>query len=90
MESIIEAAMTMGEYDCDINKDKFHAKITWKCPVCERRNCKLVTGTGCVYAAMPIVVTCKQGHKTEVVPYRWSTEPHECSTHEFERKPAVV
>jgi len=63
----IEAAFSCGEYD-----NEWFARITWKCPVDGRRNCKLLKGAGRLKDALPIKVFCKHGHETAVMPYHWA------------------
>ena len=63
----LEAAFSMGETD-----DQWHARVTWKCPICGRRNSKLEKGPGKMQ--LPLKVQCKHGHETDVVPYRWSKD----------------
>jgi hypothetical protein len=66
MEPILEAAFSYGEHD-----NSWHARITWKCPVCGRRNRLVKTGPGRMAAALPLEMACKHGHKTLVMPYHW-------------------
>jgi hypothetical protein len=61
----IEAAFFWGEYD-----EQFFARITYKCPICGRRNRVLKTGAGKLKKNLPIKVTCKLGHETLVEPYK--------------------
>jgi len=68
----IEAAFLYGEYDHDIEQPKWWGRVTWKCPVCGRRNSRVERGTGSMQP--PIKVRCKFGHETLVVPYRWNEE----------------
>jgi hypothetical protein len=68
----IEGAFSHGEYDVDIQQPKWYARVTWRCPICGRRNSKMFDGKGKFAAAMPLKVRCKVGHDTEVVPYRWN------------------
>lgn len=49
---------------------EWHAKVTWKCPVCDRRNRVLARGLGKLSDNLPIIVRCKLGHETPVKPYR--------------------
>jgi hypothetical protein len=65
----IEAAFSLGEYG-----GEWHARITWKCVLCGRRNSKVMTGPGTLKASLPIEVVCKFGHTTLAVPYRWGQE----------------
>ena len=65
MESILEAAFSYGEHD-----NSWHARITWKCPVCGRRNRLVKTGPGTLKESLPIKVSCKVGHESLVKPYR--------------------
>jgi hypothetical protein len=67
MTEPIEAAFSSTS-----SEERFFARITWKCPVCGRRNCELKNGPGPLASALPITMKCKQGHETLVVPYRWS------------------
>jgi hypothetical protein len=64
----IEAAFLHGEYDHDIGQPKWWGRITWKCPVCGRRNQQFLKGTGAM--PVPLKVLCKHGHETLVKPYR--------------------
>jgi hypothetical protein len=49
-------------------------RITWRCPICKRRNSKALSGPGKMSDALPVSVECKDGHTTSVVPYRWAEE----------------
>jgi len=61
----MEAACLFGG-----NTQEWFARFTWKCPVCGRRNQKLIKGTGVFEEQLPITVVCKFGHQTPVKPYR--------------------
>jgi len=61
----LEAACLFGG-----DAEEWFARFTWKCPVCGRRNQKLVKGTGEFEEQLPIKVACKLGHDTPVRPYR--------------------
>ena len=50
------------------------ARVTFKCPVCGRRNSKAVNGPGKMADALPLTVICKNKHETLVIPYRWNEE----------------
>jgi hypothetical protein len=67
--TIIEAAfLFVGD------EAKWLARITYKCPICRRRNyvLKRSRNEGPMKDHLPLEVECKQGHKTLVVPYRWN------------------
>ncbi len=64
-EPILEAAFSYGEHD-----NTWHARVTWKCPVCGRRNNQLKTGPGTLKESLPLTVGCKLGHEALVKPYR--------------------
>jgi len=66
MSNPIEAAFFFGE-----NDNSWHARITWKCAICGRRNCKMEKGPGKLGDSLPLKVLCKFGHESEVVPYRY-------------------
>lgn len=61
----IEAAFSWGEHD-----NTWHARVTWKCPICGRRNNVLKTGPGALKENLPISVKCKLGHESFCKPYR--------------------
>jgi hypothetical protein len=63
----IEAAFSWSGSD-----DHWFARITWKCPVCGRRNCELMRGPGPLGSSLPIKMKCKHGHETLVMPYYWN------------------
>lgn len=50
------------------------ARVTWKCDRCGRRTSIMKTGRGKMSDSLPLAVECKNGHATEVVPYRWAEE----------------
>jgi hypothetical protein len=62
---ILECAFSYTE-----NSMEWAATITFKCPVCGRRNRVEANGPGKLYENLPVVVKCKLGHETEVKPYR--------------------
>ena len=62
----MEAAFLYGE-----NSEGWHARVTWKCRMCGRRNCRLEKGPGKLGDVLPLKVKCKLGHDTSVVPYRF-------------------
>ena len=64
----IEATFNHGEYDSDIGQPKWHARITWRCPICGRRNSKLFNGSGQMPLRMEVV--CKLNHRSLVVPHQ--------------------
>jgi hypothetical protein len=49
---------------------EWFATVTWKCPVCGRRNRVRTKGPGKLMDSVPIKVKCKLGHETPVKPYR--------------------
>ena len=63
----IEAAFSWGEHD-----DSWFARVTWKCPVCGRRNRELMKGPGHMASVLPLEMGCKRGHKAMVMPYHWN------------------
>ena len=65
MTEPIEAAFSYGELD-----KTWFARITWKCPICGRRNNVMKKGPGTLKENLPITVTCKNGHDCLVKPYR--------------------
>jgi hypothetical protein len=69
----IEAAFSWGEHGDGVGTPvtSWHARITWRCSICGRRNCELKKGPGPLASALPITMKCKQGHETSVVPYQW-------------------
>ena len=65
----IEAAFSWGEFS-----EGWHARITWKCCLCGRRNSKLMQGPGKMAEHLPLKVQCKFSHETLVIPYRFYEE----------------
>jgi hypothetical protein len=61
----LEAAFNWSENAID---NRWFARVTWKCPMCGRRNVVLEKGPGRM--PVPLKVRCKLGHETVVVPYR--------------------
>jgi hypothetical protein len=67
MTEILECAFLQWTTD-----QGWAARATWRCPICRRRNSKLVSGPGKMPESLPVEVVCNDGHTTEVVPYRWN------------------
>lgn len=61
MSELVEAAFSGGG-----SQEQWSGRVTWKCPVCGRRNAKIVRGSG---HAFPLRVVCKNRHEVLVVPY---------------------
>jgi DNA-directed RNA polymerase subunit RPC12/RpoP len=74
MEPIEAAFLFIGD------KDAWHARITYKCSECGRRNYVLQNGkTKSLDDSLPLTVKCKLGHETVVVPYRWNKKEQKFS-----------
>ena len=61
----IEAAFSSGE-----TPEGWYARVTFKCLICGRRNAVLLKGLGKM--PLPLDIECNDGHKTQVVLYRWN------------------
>lgn len=65
----VEAAYSWSENKIDNN---WFARVTFKCPICGRRNVVLEKGPGKM--PVPLTVKCKNKHECRVIPYRWNSE----------------
>ena len=59
----IEGAVLLNEYD-----NKWHVRLTFKCPRCSRRHKTLVEGD--MPTPETFLTECKNGGAVEVLPYR--------------------
>lgn len=60
----VEGAYHYGEYD-----DKFHVRVIFKCPYCNKRHTQFVNGTGKTPDGVELKAMCQRG-SLKVVPYR--------------------